>query len=53
MSEDNFDDTHLRICKKCDVTMDVKNLKIKRRGNQQKNMPAEYYCPKCDHLEYE
>ena len=33
--------------------MDIKNLRVKRRGNEQKNMPTEYYCPKYDHLEYD
>ncbi|MDH5463452.1 MAG: hypothetical protein OEW49_04005 [Nitrosopumilus sp.] len=42
-----------RICKKCDVKMDSKNTKVERRGNETKNMPAEYYCPKCDHSEYD
>ncbi|WP_179361117.1 hypothetical protein [Nitrosopumilus cobalaminigenes] len=42
-----------RICKKCDVEMDVMSLKVKRRGNDMKNIPDEYYCPKCDHTEYE
>jgi len=39
-------------CKKCNVQMEIKHLSEKRRGNEQKNMPSEYYCPKCDHLEY-
>jgi len=42
-----------RICKKCDVEMDAKNLKVKRRGNETKNMSTEYHCPKCDHSEYD
>lgn len=41
-----------RICKRCNVEMNVKNLKTKRRGNQTTNMPEEHYCPKCDHSEY-
>jgi len=41
------------ICKKCNVEMSVENLKIKRRGNETKNISTEYYCPKCDHSEYE
>ena len=32
--------------------MDVKNPKIERRGNE-KNIQTEYYCPKCNHSEYE
>ena len=32
--------------------MDIKNPLEKRRGNEQKNIPSEYYCPKCDHSEY-
>jgi len=42
----------VRICKKCDVPMDTRNLQEKRRGNEQKNIETEYYCPKCDHSEY-
>ncbi|MGV7225979.1 MAG: hypothetical protein ACQ9CV_03525 [Nitrosopumilus sp.] len=42
-----------RICKKCDVEMDVKSQKDERRGNDTKNISNEYYCPKCDHTEYE
>ena len=42
-----------KICKKCDVDMDITFLKVKRRGNETKNIPTEYYCPKCDHAEYE
>lgn len=41
-----------KICKKCDVDMDVTSLKIKRRGNETKNISNEYFCPKCDHTEY-
>lgn len=40
------------ICKKCDHPMETKKDKIERRGHKQENMPIEYYCPKCDHLEY-
>ena len=44
----------MRICKKCDHQMEIKsNLKIDRRGSKQENMPNEYYCPKCDHFEYD
>ncbi|MDH3340536.1 MAG: hypothetical protein OEL84_04525 [Nitrosopumilus sp.] len=43
----------MRICKKCDVQLDIKNSQEKRRGNEQTNMPTEYYCPKCDHTEYD
>jgi hypothetical protein len=32
--------------------MDIKNPLEKRRGNEQKNIQGEYYCPKCDHSEY-
>jgi hypothetical protein len=42
----------IKICKKCNVAMSVENLKIKRRGNETKNISTEYYCPKCDHSEY-
>ena len=35
-----------------DVDMDVTSLKTKRRGNETKNIPTEYFCPKCDHTEY-
>jgi len=42
-----------RICKKCDVEMDTKNQKTTRRGNKTKSMPTEYYCPKCNHSEYD
>ena len=42
-----------KICKKCDVEMDTVSLKAKRRGNETGNNPTEYYCPKCEHLEYE
>ena len=42
-----------KICKKCDVDMEIKNPNTERRGNQTKNMSTEYYCPKCDHSEYE
>jgi len=42
-----------RICKKCDVEMDAKNPKTKRRGNETKNISTEYYCPKCDHSEFD
>ena len=41
------------ICKKCDVEMDITHLKVKRRGNETKNMSTEYFCPKCDHTVYE
>lgn len=41
-----------RICKRCNVEMNAKNLKTKRRGNQTTNMSEEHYCPKCDHSEY-
>ena len=41
------------ICKKCDVEMEIKSLKVKRRGNETKNMLTEYFCPKCDHTVYE
>ena len=41
-----------KICKKCDVDMDISSLKVKRRGNETKNIPTEYYCPKCDHTEH-
>ena len=40
-------------CKKCNVEMDIKFLKVKRRGNEPKNMPTEYFCPKCEHTVYE
>ena len=33
--------------------MDIKNPPVKRRGHKQKNMLTEYYCPTCDHLEYD
>jgi hypothetical protein len=33
--------------------MDIKSHKEERRGNETKNIPEEYYCPKCDHVEYE
>ena len=39
--------------KKCNVQMDIKNPPVKRRGHKQNNMLTEYYCPKCDHLEYD
>ena len=42
----------MRICKKCNIEMDIKNSLEKRRGNEQKNIQSEYYCPKCDHSEY-
>ena len=42
-----------KICKKCNVDEDIIFLKAKRRGNETKNIPTEYYCPKCDHTEYE
>ncbi|WP_156800713.1 hypothetical protein [Candidatus Nitrosopumilus sediminis] len=42
----------MKICKKCDVEMNIKNTSSKRRGSKQKNMPLEYYCPKCNHSEY-
>jgi len=32
--------------------MDVKNSTDTRRGNEKKNIPTEYYCPKCDHFGY-
>jgi len=32
--------------------MNIKNSHEKRRGNEQKNIQSEYYCPKCDHSEY-
>ena len=38
-----------RICKKCDVNMDMVSLKVKRGGKETKNVTSEYYCPKCDH----
>ena len=41
-----------KICKKCDVNMEVKEKIDKRRGNETKNVSTEYYCPKCDHSEY-
>jgi len=47
-----IDETCMRICKKCNVQMDIKNSNITRRGNKQKNLPTEYYCSKCDHFEY-
>ena len=43
----------MRICKKCNVQMDIKNSNITRRGNKQKNSPTEYYCSKCEHFEYD
>ncbi len=43
----------MRICKKCDVKMEIKNQQEKRRGNEQKNVQTEYYCPKCDHFEHD
>ena len=42
-----------KICKKCDVEMDITSLKVKRRGNETEYMPTEYFCPKCDHTVYE
>ena len=34
--------------------MDIKNIQErKRRGNEQKNTSTEYYCPKCNHSEFE
>ncbi len=33
--------------------MKMTSLKDKRRGNETQNIPTEYYCPKCDHIEYE
>jgi len=42
-----------KICKKCDVEMDVLEKKDIRRGNETKNVSTKYYCPKCDHSEYE
>ncbi len=42
-----------KICKKCDVEMEITSQKIKRRGNETQNIPTECYCPKCDHAEYE
>jgi hypothetical protein len=47
-----IDETCMRICKKCNDQMDIKNSNITRRGNKQKNLPTEYYCSKCDHFEY-
>ena len=44
---------NMKICKKCDVQMDIKNPQVKRRGNEQKNIHTEYYCTKCDHSEYD
>lgn len=44
---------NVRICKKCDVKMDIENPQTQRRGHEQKNMPTEYHCSKCDHLEYD
>lgn len=33
--------------------MNIKNPQEERRGNEQINMPTEYYCPKCDHSEFD
>jgi len=33
--------------------MDIENPQTQRRGHEQKNMPTEYHCSKCDHLEYD
>lgn len=33
--------------------MDIKNPAVERRGNKKKNIQTEYYCPKCDHSDYE
>jgi len=43
----------MKICKKCDVQMNIKNTHEQRRGNEQENMSTQYYCPKCDHSEYD
>ena len=40
----------MKICKKCNVGMEIVNPQEKRRGNEQKNMQSEYYCPKCNHF---
>ena len=33
--------------------MPIKTMNEKRRGNETKNLSTEYYCPKCNHSEYE
>ncbi len=42
-----------RICNKCNVDMDITYPKVKRRGNETKNMSTEYFCPKCNHTVHE
>ena len=31
----------------------IGSQEAKRRGNKQENIPAKYYCPKCDHFDYD
>jgi len=40
------------ICKKCNVNMEIRKQKDERRGHDATDDSTEYYCPKCDHLEY-
>jgi len=41
----------MKICKKYNIQMEVKNPQVKRRGNEQSNMLSEYHGSKCDHCE--